>query len=140
MNCFWHQSDPAVGTCKSCGRGLCAGCSAEVDGGLACRDRCEKDVAAITDLIRTNIVAARDSQRSLRGSRRVMMAIGVFIVLFGVLFIWVSTLGESLIWALLVLGVLIASFGVFQFSRALRSECPGRLLRERASPEPFPCR
>ena len=46
MICFYHAESPAVGICKACCRGLCATCAAEVNGGLACRDRCEAPATA----------------------------------------------------------------------------------------------
>lgn len=41
MNCYYHPEVPAVGVCKSCGRGICTACAAEVEHGIACRERCE---------------------------------------------------------------------------------------------------
>ena len=37
MRCFYHEDREAIGTCKSCGRGLCGGCTVEVPKGLECR-------------------------------------------------------------------------------------------------------
>src|SRR3954463_16471933 len=55
MRCFYHPQADAVGTCKHCHRGLCSGCAAEREGGLACRDRCEAAVDAVNALIRRNV-------------------------------------------------------------------------------------
>ena len=55
MKCFNHQSRDAVGTCKSCGKGLCPDCAVDMDRGLACRDRCEDEVSALIALIDQNI-------------------------------------------------------------------------------------
>src|SRR5262245_62948562 len=41
MRCFYHPDVGAVALCKSCNRGLCAGCATEVPNGLACPGRCE---------------------------------------------------------------------------------------------------
>lgn len=52
MKCYYHRDRDAIGTCKSCGRGLCDECHVALDKGLACRERCEQDVrnlAALTD-------------------------------------------------------------------------------------------
>jgi hypothetical protein len=51
MKCFYHPDTDAVALCKSCNRGLCPACSAEVAPGLACRGRCEADVAALNLVI-----------------------------------------------------------------------------------------
>jgi hypothetical protein len=55
MRCFYHPQADAVGTCKHCHRGLCSGCAAEREGGLACPDRCEAAVDAVNALIRRNV-------------------------------------------------------------------------------------
>ena len=47
-----------------------------------------------------------------------MMGIGVFIALFGLLFVWASSMGDKPIWELLGLGLLFASCGVFMVMRA----------------------
>lgn len=57
MRCFYHREVEAVGTCKSCGRGLCPDCAAEVGAGLACRSRCEGEVAALNRIIDQNKTA-----------------------------------------------------------------------------------
>lgn len=44
MNCFYHPTLPAVGSCKHCQRGLCAECAVVVEDVLACKDRHETEV------------------------------------------------------------------------------------------------
>jgi hypothetical protein len=55
MRCFYHQDKEAVGTCKSCGKGLCSECAVDVGKGLACRSRCEADARAIIQLVERNV-------------------------------------------------------------------------------------
>ncbi len=50
MLCFYHGDVEAVAICKSCGRGICHDCYAEVGTGSACRNRCESEVTAINEL------------------------------------------------------------------------------------------
>lgn len=50
MECFYHPAVVAVGTCKNCQRGVCRDCVAEVTDGIACKDRCELQAAAIGKL------------------------------------------------------------------------------------------
>lgn len=45
MNCFNHNTVPAIGSCKACCKGLCADCARDLDGGLSCTGACEKEVA-----------------------------------------------------------------------------------------------
>jgi hypothetical protein len=57
MRCFYHYERDAVAACKSCGRGLCPDCAADVGNGLACRDRCEEQVRAVNRIIERNKTA-----------------------------------------------------------------------------------
>ena len=50
MKCFKHGDVDAVGVCKWCGKGLCADCAVDTDGGLACRDSCEEKVKKLSEL------------------------------------------------------------------------------------------
>jgi hypothetical protein len=44
MNFFNHRDKPAIGVCKSCGKGLCEDCLTELSNGIACKGSCEKQV------------------------------------------------------------------------------------------------
>ena len=55
MKCFYHPETDAVGTCKNCHRGICRGCASERSEGIACRERCEAAVDAVSALIRRNV-------------------------------------------------------------------------------------
>jgi hypothetical protein len=57
MRCFYHGDVDAVAICKSCYRGICPDCCAEVGPAVGCRNRCESDVAAINDIILRNRTA-----------------------------------------------------------------------------------
>jgi hypothetical protein len=48
MQCFTHPTEAAIGTCKSCGKGVCRGCAIEVDRGLACSKQCEPVAAGLS--------------------------------------------------------------------------------------------
>jgi hypothetical protein len=54
MQCYYHQSNPAVGICKNCNRGICVNCAAEVADDIACRNRCEQIVTDMALLIARN--------------------------------------------------------------------------------------
>jgi hypothetical protein len=42
MRCYYHREADALGVCRSCQRGICAACVAEVEpDGIACVGRCE---------------------------------------------------------------------------------------------------
>ncbi len=50
MECFSHQNVPAVGLCKSCGKGVCRSCAIPVDRGLACSEQCRPVAEALSKL------------------------------------------------------------------------------------------
>lgn len=80
MNCFNHPDKPAIGICKSCGKGLCPECTAELPNGLACRNRCEERVELINRIIDSN-------QRILATGNANLRATGVFVLVLGLLFL-----------------------------------------------------
>lgn len=47
MNCYYHQDTVAVGICRSCGRALCVASITDINGLIACKDHCEKQVEYI---------------------------------------------------------------------------------------------
>jgi hypothetical protein len=51
MNCFNHTDQPAIGICKSCGKGLCRACITEVPNGIACKNHCEARVVMINQMV-----------------------------------------------------------------------------------------
>ena len=58
MQCSYHPDRAAIGSCKSCGRDLCAECAVDLGGAYACRGTCESDVPA-------KIMAAESKARSV---------------------------------------------------------------------------
>jgi hypothetical protein len=51
MKCFDHQDRDAVGICKSCNKGLCRQCAADLGNGLACLNRCEDRARVLISFI-----------------------------------------------------------------------------------------
>jgi len=83
MKCFYHRDTDAIGACKNCGRGLCGGCAAEREDGLACRSRCEAKVDAVVQLVQRNV-------RLTAGASRInALALAVY-MLGGVVFAWLA--------------------------------------------------
>ena len=74
MKCFYHPNVDAVGLCKHCQRGLCPACGVERDGGLACRDRHEKEVDQVSALIRRNV------QVGVKAQPLSLVSFGVFVI------------------------------------------------------------
>lgn len=90
MECFYHPATPAVGSCRSCLKGLCRACAAELDGGLACRGRCEAMVTAVVATLRQSARLQNVSGGLLRsapglwtGLTLVSGFVGLFVLVWG---------------------------------------------------------
>ena len=90
MKCFYHPDRDAVAMCKSCNRGLCLDCSADIPPGVACRDKCEADVAALNLVLQRSKTAYQKTGASYRGIAITMLIAGIFFTGFGLIPIIVS--------------------------------------------------
>jgi hypothetical protein len=79
----------AIGSCKSCQKGLCRTCAVDVGKGLAC-PACETDVRAINEMVARNITLSRSMSAAAReavsGSARLIRLDTWFYYVAGVLF------------------------------------------------------
>ncbi len=109
MVCFYHPDRPAVGLCKYCGRGLCAGCAAAVGESLACKDRHEGLVRDLEALQQRNLLQSKRLEANygrnalfyfLSGAAFTLFGIyeirwaglqGVFLLLIGLFLLYAST-------------------------------------------------
>ena len=84
MNCFRHHERGAVGICKSCGKGLCSVCAAELPDGLACKGSCEARVDLLNRIITRNsqTLSATRQQVKIAGASAILL--GVVYAMFGV--------------------------------------------------------
>jgi len=112
MRCFNHSDREAVGTCKSCSKGLCGDCAADLEHGLACRGKHEQNVADLNAMV----LRASRVQATTRGARYVAPAFTAFL---GVMFVGYGYFKEGLSGFLLPLGVgfLVYSTAVFIANR-----------------------
>lgn len=55
VECFYHEGRAAVGSCRSCFRGLCRVCGVDLDRALACRGRCEEPVRALLSSLEQSV-------------------------------------------------------------------------------------
>jgi len=126
MNCFYHQSVVAIGTCKSCGKGLCPECTVDLGQGLACKGKCEDAVKALTDLIDNNIKRAainRELIDSAKGTRYIGAA---FYLLFGllvlgfVLYRYALDEIQSPDFLFMGIGILFLGFGLIALRKAIQ--------------------
>lgn len=119
MRCFYHEDREAVGSCKSCGKGLCRECAVDFAKGLACRGPCEADVQALIQLIEHNIQMTATSQELLRSSRGVRSGNAYFNLALGVLFVlW--GLSDERMWFIMVMGVGFIAYGAYWLFLARR--------------------
>jgi len=150
MRCFYHQDKDAVGSCKSCGKGLCQECAVDLTKGLACRGRCEPDVQAIIQLIDRNIqlsanpakaqlVVPHAVQRTdqptdylasqltshIQETRHLYWMLGVFFGIVGAVLLVAGFLGQIV--TLVVVGACCLAFGVVCLGQARRSGARPRL-------------
>jgi hypothetical protein len=125
MNCFYHPDKPAVAICKSCARGLCMECGADIENGLACKGRCEERGRIINRIVDSNrkVLAAANTQ--LRGNM-------IFIVMLGLI---VAGLGAGALvfehaglpgGILIGVGVIFILRGIFSYTRAARYPAPDK--------------
>ena len=120
MRCFYHQDKEAVGSCKSCGKGLCPDCAADVGKGLACRGQCEEDVRAVVALVDRNIKLSPQTARILESGRKIRSSAATFNLVTGVIFVaWGVTDTERLSF-IIVLGACFLAYGVFGLFQARR--------------------
>ena len=84
MNCYNHEDKPASGVCRACGKGLCRECIAEVPGGIACRNHCEKQVETINYVIDINKQSATIANSRLKMNMIFFIIMGAVSGLIGV--------------------------------------------------------
>jgi hypothetical protein len=112
MRCFNHTDRDAIGTCKSCSKGLCSECAADLDHGLACRGKHEQNVVSLNSMV----VRASQVQAT---TIRAKYVTPVFTAFMGVMFLGYGYLKQALAIFLLPLGLgfLVYSLVIFITNR-----------------------
>jgi hypothetical protein len=119
MQCFSHRDAPAVGICKTCGKGLCSACAREVDRGLVCSDAC-------ADHASTNLEIVERAKRlySIGANRPKIPVNSWFLGIFGLVCVCFAALqlwDDSPLWPVVVvtgsLGLLFIAFSVIFWRR-----------------------
>jgi hypothetical protein len=101
MNCFNHRTSPALGICKSCGKGVCQGCVEDTGNGLACRDSCEARVRLLTRLVDNNARVMKTANSQTRTT-------GLYGLIMGSVFLgtgWLAYTANQMMLVLLLAGV-----------------------------------
>jgi hypothetical protein len=126
MNCFYHPSVTALGTCKSCSKGLCHSCTADLGKGIACLGKCEKDVLDVIRLIERNIQLSPTSEQLVKNANSNRYFGPIFQLLFGLFFLgigasqWSSSGIDQFTIFLGGMGFLFFAFGLITGYRALK--------------------
>lgn len=115
MNCFNHPDKSAVGFCKSCCKGLCPDCAAEVENGLACRNACEDRVSLINRIIDHNEKIIGSANAQMRSSALLALIFGVLICAYG--FLTLRTEEDAFNWFLVAMGLVFVIYGVLRLSK-----------------------
>jgi hypothetical protein len=121
MRCYYHQDKEAVGSCKSCGKGLCPDCAADVGKGLACRGHCEEDVRAVVALIDRNIQLSPKTAQILESSRKVRSGAAIFNLVVGMVFIAWGLSNMERFSFVVILGACFLVYGVFGLLQARKA-------------------
>jgi hypothetical protein len=120
MKCFNHPEIDAVGICKSCARGICRECVSEVGTGIACRNRCEADVAALNKLVARGRTAYQRTSSTLLRTAIFLLLLGEVFLILGIN----SSIGSRPNYFLIIMGALFFVWGVLSFISARRIRKP----------------
>ena len=115
MNCFNHSDIPAVGICKSCGKGLCKDCLVEVPDGLACKQSCEEQVRNINFLIDSNKQVLTATRFHAKNATLLLLLFGGVVFLLGLIPYLIT--GENGTLFLAVLGFVFLVLGFLRLRK-----------------------
>ena len=132
MNCFYHPAVVAVGTCKSCSKGLCPACAVDLGKGLACKGRCEEDGIAVVGRIERNIKLSPANERLVKMASGNRYLGAAFYLVFGLLFLAFAAYqyfavgfqpGDLFLWGM---GATFFIFGIVSLIRTRGFSPPGK--------------
>lgn len=110
MRCFNHPERDAIGSCKTCCKGLCLECAADMGHGLACKGVHEQQVESLNALF----LRGAKMQGTIAKSKYVASAFNIFM---GIVFTGYGLTTPSGITSLLsILGLGFLAFGVVAFA------------------------
>ena len=110
MQCFNHQEQAAIGTCKHCCKGLCSACATDLGFGLACRGTHEEQVTAVHSMV-TKAARVQSVNRSNKYlSPTLFTALGSVFVGYGLIS------GGAATSLTVILGAVFLLYGLFLFN------------------------
>ena len=111
MNCFNHPEKSAIGLCKCCNKGLCFECAVDLDFGLACKNKHEKEVEAIEFI-------TQKSQKIFSSAPKNSLIAPIFYLFMGFVFAGFGFYSKGGVTDLpFVLGIGFIIFGIITFIR-----------------------
>lgn len=113
LKCFYHHDRDALGTCKACGKGLCADCLEDFDKGLACRGRCEEDVRRLLEYIDYSV---RSYVEATRVGRAWFFLMATVLIVLGAILLAIPAAEHSL-WYVAVPGGMLVGLGLLIWVR-----------------------
>ena len=119
MKCFYDPSQDAVGTCKSCGKGLSPDYLTDLGKGLACKGHCEEEVSAVIELIESNMISSGASAQIIKKTSIGTYGSGVFLFAMGIIFAMMG-MDEPEMDFTLFLGVGFILYGIWTTYRAYK--------------------
>jgi hypothetical protein len=120
MKCFHHGDCDAVGTCKSCGKGVCRECMVDMGKGLACRDQCEQDVSNIIALVDQNVQFSAVGRNVMGNLRKNTYVQASFLLSAGVVFLLTGLATGAVVELPGLLGMVFLLYGGYVLWRGLR--------------------
>lgn len=87
MKCFNHSKTDAIGICKSCNKGICLKCCAELIDGLACKNSCEDKVNLINAMLNRNEKIITTSNKQIKYAGYAEISFGILFFSAGIIFI-----------------------------------------------------
>jgi hypothetical protein len=119
MKCFYDPTQDAVGTCKSCQRGLSIPYLTELNKGLACKGRCENDATALIALIDRNLVASQTANQIMKRDSGTRYGSSFFLLFIGGYFA-ISGYSSQHTSFLFYMGLGFVAYGAWNLVRAFR--------------------
>lgn len=137
MNCFYHYESPAVGVCRSCGKGVCRDCAAEVKNGIACRDMCEERVELLNAIVDNNSRVVKVAKLQSRRAGRALLFFGAAFGAAGV-----ALLPQSIVLGgiMTALGAMYGYFGYSRIKEQKALKVPGEEAHRAMASFPLPPR
>ena len=87
MNCYYHQNKVSVGICRYCLKGVCSDCAVDIEGGLACRDKCEQQAKMVVRYLRKSMSSAESYNKIYANSNKGMLFSSLFVTAIGLTYL-----------------------------------------------------